>query len=157
MRHVFWRQSQRRCQQRIDLRVAVDIGLRTLQSRQDADGRHLRLRIDVRDVAREAAHVGQPQRPGRMPIGRQRRPLYRQLRGDGRGTALLHEGDEVGEPSGLVLVLVSQPFAHAQISIECGTQTAHCNLQRDSLRAAGLDKINEDRMSGAKAVFPWKA
>src|SRR5207253_8284842 len=100
---VFRRQSQRRRQQHIDLRVAVDIGLGTLQSRQDAGGWHLRLRLDVRDMAREAPHVSQPQRPGRTPIGRQRRPLHRQLRSDGRGLALLHEGDEVGEPSCLMV------------------------------------------------------
>jgi hypothetical protein len=123
---VFWRQSQRRCQQRIDLRVTVDIGLGTLQSRQDAGGWHLRLRLDVRDMAREAPHVSQSQRPGRMPIGQQRRPLHRQLRGDGRGLALLHEGDEIGEPSCLMVVLVSKPLAHAQIPVERGTQTGHC-------------------------------
>ena len=54
------RQGQRRRQQRIDLRIAVNIGLGALQGRQDPGGRHLRLRIDVGDMAREAAHVGQP-------------------------------------------------------------------------------------------------
>jgi hypothetical protein len=37
------------------------------------------------------------------------------------------------------------------------TDDQKLDLQRESLRAAGFDKINEDRMSGAKAVFPWKA
>ena len=37
--------GQRRRQQSIDLRVAVDIGLGTLPSRQDADGWHLRSRM----------------------------------------------------------------------------------------------------------------
>ena len=37
------------------------------------------------------------------------------------------------------------------------TDDQNLDLQRDLLRAAGFDKINEDRMSGAKAVFPWKA
>jgi hypothetical protein len=119
------RQGQRRRQQRVDLRIAVDIGLGALQGRQDPGGRHLRLWIDVRDMAREAAHVGQPQRPRCMPIGWQCRPGHRQLRGDGRGLALLHEGDEVGQPPRLMLVLVSKPLAHAQIPLECGSQTGH--------------------------------
>ena len=55
---VLWRQSQRRRQQRIDLRIAVDIGLGPLQGWQDAGAWHLRPGIDVRDMARETAHVG---------------------------------------------------------------------------------------------------
>src|ERR1700722_18487141 len=58
--------------------------------------------------------------------GGQRGPVHRQLRGDGRGLALLHEGDEIGEPSCLMVVLVSKPLAHAQIPLERGTQTGHC-------------------------------
>jgi hypothetical protein len=57
-----------------ELRIAVDIGLSTLQRRQDSGGRHLRLRIAVRDMAREATHVGQPQRLGCSPFGWQCRP-----------------------------------------------------------------------------------
>ena len=52
------RQGKRRRQQRVDLRIAVDIGLGALQGRQDSGGWHLRLGIDVRDMARETAHVG---------------------------------------------------------------------------------------------------
>ena len=61
-----------------------------------------------------------------MPVGRQRRPLEREFRGDGRGLALLHEGDEVCEAPGLMLVLVSQPLAHSEIPLECGAQIGHC-------------------------------
>jgi hypothetical protein len=59
-------------------------------------------------------------------IGRQRCPFHCQLRRDDPGFALLHEGDEVGEPTGLVLVLVSKPLTHAQVLIECGAQIGHC-------------------------------
>ena len=76
-------------------------------------------------MAREPAHVGQPQRPGCMPIRRQGRPFHRELRRDGLGLALLHERDEVAEPPGLVLVLLSEPLAHAQILLECGAQIGH--------------------------------
>src|SRR3954447_20550905 len=48
------------------------------------------------------------------------------FRGDGRDLALLHEGDEIGDPSCLMVVLVSKPLAHAQIPLERGTQTGHC-------------------------------
>src|SRR6185312_3820431 len=102
------------------------MGLGTLPSRQDADWWYLRSRIEVGDMAREPAHVGQPQRPGRVPIRRQRRPFRRELRRGGLGLALLHEGDEVAEPPGLVLVLVSEPLAHAQVLLECGAQIDHC-------------------------------
>ena len=60
-----------------------------------------------------------------MPIGWQCRPGYGELRGDGRGLALLHEGDELGESPRLMLVLVSKPLAHAQILLECGSQSGH--------------------------------
>ena len=43
----------------------------------------------------------------------QRCPFHDPLRRDDPGFALVHEGDEVSEPTGLVLVLVSQPLAHA--------------------------------------------
>ena len=61
-----------------------------------------------------------------MTIGRQRCPFHCELRRDDRGLTLLHEGDEVGEPPGLVLVLVSQPLAHAQVLLERGAQIGHC-------------------------------
>ena len=43
--------------------------------------------------------------------------------------------DEVSEPPGLVLVLVSQPFAHAQVLLERGTQIGHCT-------PPGQDRLN---------------
>src|SRR5207249_2955575 len=61
--------------------IAVDIPLRTLQGRQDPGRWHLRLRIDVRDVASKAAHVRQPQNPGSMSIRWQGRPCHGQLGG----------------------------------------------------------------------------
>ena len=121
-----WRQGQRRRQQRVDLCIAVDIRLRTLQARQDAGRRRLRQRIDVRDVTCKTTHVGQPQSPGSVSIGWQGRPRHSQLRGDARGFARLHERDEIREPSRLVLVLVPEPLAHAQISLKCGSQIGHC-------------------------------
>ena len=51
------RQGQRRRQQHPDLCIAVNIGPGALQARQDPGRRHFRLRIDVRDVAREGASI----------------------------------------------------------------------------------------------------
>ena len=92
-------------------------------------------------MACEPAHVGQPQCPGCMPIRRQRRPFHSELRRDGLGLALLHEGDEVAEPPGLVLVLVSEPLAHPQVLAECGAQIRHCappGQGRLNLRSASM-------------------
>src|ERR1700684_645640 len=77
-------------------------------------------------MAREPAHVGQPQRPGCMPIRRQGRPFHREVRRDDLDVALLKEGVKVSEPPGLVLVFVSEPLAHAQVLLECGAQIGHC-------------------------------
>src|ERR1700693_2052286 len=66
---------------------------------------------------------------------------HRELRRDDRGLALLHEGDEVGQPLCLLLVLVSEPFAHAQVLLECGAQLAHCTPPgqgRLSVRSASM-------------------
>ena len=67
-------------------------------------------------MAREPAHIAQPQRPGRVPIRRQRRPFHREPRRDGLGLALLHESDEVAEPPGLLLV----PWGRLNIRVKIG-------------------------------------
>ncbi|MFK4496061.1 hypothetical protein ABIF86_000352 [Bradyrhizobium japonicum] len=76
---VPWRHSQRRCQHRIDLCVAVDTGPGALPSGQLADRRHLRPRIEVGNMAREPEQVAQSRRPGCMTIGRRSCPFIASL------------------------------------------------------------------------------
>ncbi|KWV55965.1 hypothetical protein AS156_05290 [Bradyrhizobium macuxiense] len=61
-------------------------------------------------MAREAAHVAQSQIPGCMTIGRQRCHSIASFVVMIPASVLLHEGDEVGVPTGLVLLLVSPPL-----------------------------------------------
>src|SRR5262249_2676528 len=115
---ICWRQSKRGGQQRVDLRVAVDIRLGTLQGWQDASRRHLCLWIEARDMTCEATHGRQPQRPCCVSVGGQCRPLQGELRRYGYGFALLHERDEVGESLRLALEFVSEPLAHVHIPLK---------------------------------------
>src|SRR5215831_16133119 len=85
---IRWRQGQRRRQQRVDLPLTIDIGLRSLPLWKDPCGRHLRLRIDACDMSRETAHVDQAPGCRRVLTGWQGRPCQRQLRRDGRALRL---------------------------------------------------------------------
>src|SRR5262249_50466814 len=122
---VSWGQGERRRQQRVDLAIIIDIGLRPIPFWKDPVGRYLRLRIDARDMSRETTNVGQSVSRRRMCTVWQSHPCQGEFYRNGRGLARLHEGNKIAESPRLNLVLVSQPLAHAQISLKFKSQTGH--------------------------------
>jgi hypothetical protein len=119
------RQVQRRGQQPLDLLIGVEVRLGAPNWRKGPDRRHLRARFDIHQMAGKSTDVTQAQRPRTVATGRQCRPLERQLVGDDGGAVVLHERDEIGQPSFLGSELVPQAAAHGDVSVKGGSETTH--------------------------------
>lgn len=73
----------------------------------------------------KSTDVTQAQRPRTVTTGWQCRPLERQLVGDDGGAAVLHERDEIAQPTFLHPELITQAAAHGDVSVKGGSEGTH--------------------------------
>ncbi|MHC2487859.1 hypothetical protein ACVII0_001651 [Sinorhizobium meliloti] len=117
---------QRQCcrQKRLNLDLAIDVGLCPPRRRYSVAWWNFRQRIEMSEVLGKAAHISQSDGPTRLPAHRGD-PLHCQISRDGLGAAGFHESDELRQSFCRTVIFVSQPLAHADVALKRGAKPAH--------------------------------